>query len=194
MYHPAPMSDDSINWAAQDWEDLMPRLILLAVLRLSRLVLLADYKGQTARESEAQDFVDAAISKTLSGRSAWDPDDRTLFEHLARIVVSDITDQAGPASSPLAGAVTGGGERANDGAGGSPDPQQESWRSERRSLLDHLYDKSEKLGEMASLMLLENCLETGELANALEVVPQEITNLRRRMKREVRDYIAGHQT
>lgn len=172
------MSDDTINWAAQDWEDLIPRLLLLAVVRLSRPALQSGGQGAPVRASEAQGYVDEAISKTLAGACDWDPNSHTLFEYLARVVVSDIGQAAG---SP------GGGLSAN-----GAQEVDEPWRLERRSLLDHLYDKDEHLGEMASLMLLENCLETTELANALEVVPVELSNMRRRMKREVRDYIAGH--
>ena len=68
----------------------------------------------------------------------------------------------------------------------------DDWRSDRRQLLDHLYDKDDKYGELASLMLLENVHQTAELAEALEVVPVEIGNMRRRMKGEVRAYIEKH--
>ena len=172
------MSDDSINWAAQDWEDLIPRLLLLAVVRLSRPALQDGGERAPVRESEAQGYVDEAVSRTLAGDGDWDPNSHTLFEYLARIVVRDIGEAVGS---------QGGGSNAN-GARDIDEP----WRLARRSLLDHLYDKDERLGEMASLMLLEDCLDTTELANALEVVPNEISNMRRRMKREVRDYIAGH--
>ncbi len=172
------MSDDSIDWAAQDWEDLIPRLLLLAVVRLSRPVLQSGGQGAPVSASEAQGYVDEAISKTLAGGCDWDPNSHTLFEYLARAVVRDIGEAIGSQTGGL-------------NANGAQDVE-EPWRLARRSLLDHLYDKDERLGEMASLMLLENCLDTTELADALEVVPVELSNMRRRMKREVRDYIAGH--
>lgn len=176
------MSHESKNWAAQDWEDLIPRLLLLAVVRLSRPALQDGGPGAPVRASEAQGYVDEAVSKTLAGDVAgigdWDPNTHTLFEYLARIVVRDIDEVVGS-------------QLRRAGADGAQEIE-ESQRQARRGLLDHLYDRNERLGEMASLMLLENCLDTTELADALEVVPVEITNLRRRMKQEVRDYIAGH--
>lgn len=174
------MSDDSINLAEQDWNDLIPRLLLLAVVRLSRPALQDGRQGAPVPASEAQGYVDDAVSKTLAGGGDWDPSAQTLFEYIAQIVIRDIGEAAGS---------SGGGARS-----GAAEEVAEPWRAERRSLLDHLYDKDERLGEMASLMLLENCLDTTELADALEVVPVEISNMRRRMKREVRDYIAGHPT
>lgn len=170
MYHPAPMNGDSISWSDQDWDDIVPRLMLVAVLRLARLASDGDHQGLPASLADAQDVVDQAVAQTMSGFREWQRDEDTLYEHLARIVVGGISAKAGSTVSEAPG---------------------EGWRDERRQLLDHLYDKDERLGEMASLMLLENCCDTAELATALEVVPVEITNLRRRMKREVRDYIAG---
>lgn len=170
MDHLAPMNGNSINWTAQDWDEIVPRLMLVAVLRLARLASEGDRQGLPASFADAQDVVVQAVSQTISGLREWDQDDDTLYQHLARIVVGGISAKAGLSPS--------------EGPG-------EGWRDERRQLLDHLYDKDERLGEMASLMLLENCCDTTELATALEVVPVEVTNLRRRMKHEVRDYIAG---
>lgn len=187
------MSGDSIDWAAQDWEDLIPRLLLLAVMRLSRPASHGGRQGATAGSSDAQDVVDEAVAKTLSGRRAWDSDAGTLFEHLAGVVASDISDAARSADSGLTAATPSRGPLEQGGGSGDSE-QAEAWRSERRRLLDHLYDKDEKLGEMASLILLEDCRDIGELASALEVVPLEIANMRRRMKREVRAYIAERGT
>lgn len=174
------MSDDSINWAAQDWDDLIPRLLLLAVVRLSRSAMQDGRQGAAVPASEAQGYVDEAVSKTLAGDGDWDPNAQALFEYLAQVVIRDIGKAVGS---------SGGGTQS-----GGPEEVEGPWRLERRSLLDHVYDRDERLGEMASLMLLENCLDITELADALEVVPVEISNMRRRMKREVRDYIAGHRT
>ena len=174
------MSGESIDWAAQDWEDVIPRLLLLAVQRLARPAVQGDGQGRSVPAMEAQELVEKAIARTQSGMEVWEPGDCTLFEHLAAIVIGDISGLGGAAGYPLAAPPPAG------------DGRSEAWRDDRRSLLDHLYDKDEKLGEMASLILLENCRETAELAGALEVVPLEITHMRRRMSKEVRVYIAEH--
>lgn len=168
------MNGDSVDWTAQDWDDLIPRLILLAVLRMSRAAMDDGRQGVALAIADAEDIVDRAIAETISGQNEWDPGD-SLYEHLARAVSRGVLAKAG--------LVAGTGDAGE---------QSEDWRSERRQVLDHLYDKSDKFGELASLMLLENVHETAELATALEVVPVEIGNMRRRMKLEVRDYIAAH--
>ena len=170
------MSGDSIDWPAQDWDDLVPRLTLLAVLRLAGPALGDDIPPPAPRGDDAQDIVREALSVTLSGRRPWVPDAGTLYEHLAEIVAEGAAAKAGLRAPPIPGA------------------QEEAWRADRRRLLDDLYDKDEKLGEMASLMLLETCLETAELAEALEVVPVEVSNLKRRMKREVQGFILGRRS
>ncbi len=175
LYDPVPMDSDSVDWTAQDWDDLVPRLTLLAVLRMARAAMDDGQHGVALAIADAEDIVSRAIAETMSGQHPWDQDGDTLYAHLARAVGSGVLAKAGLMTA------------SHDG----DDPGGE-WRSDRRQLLDHLYDKSDKFGEMASLMLLENVHQTAELATALEVVPVEIGNLRRRMKREVRDYIAAH--
>ena len=169
------MNSDSIDWEAQDWEDLIPRLTLLAVLRMARAAMDDGRQGVALAIADAEDIVDRAIAETMSGQHPWDQTSDTLYEHLARAVGSGVLAKAGLMTASADG-----------------DDPDGDWRSQRRQLLDHLYDKDDKFGEMASLMLLENVHQTAELATALEVVPVEIGNMRRRMKREVLDYIAAH--
>lgn len=172
------MSGDTIDWADQDWNDLVPRLLLLANLRVAR-------SGLYGPDSpNPQDFVDAAVARTLSGRRAWDPNASALYEHLAAIVGDEISAAARSGGSGLTAAPLSSADESQDPG------QSDDWRDRRRDLLDHLYDENAKLGEMASLMLVENCHDSAELASALETVPPEIAKLRRRMKQEVRAYIA----
>ena len=173
------MSGDSIDWTVQDWEDLIPRLLLLAVLRLTRPAFPGLRSEPAADAAEAQDYVDHAVAEAVSGRRPWDPDHATLYEHLAALVVESIPATAGPV------------QHRPDGGAAESEPDA-AWREARRGLLDHVYDRDDKLGEMATLILLENCLATGELSDALEVGPLEVTHMRQRMKHEVRDYLARH--
>ena len=172
MYDSASMDSDSVDWTAQDWDDLIPRLILLAVLHMSRAAIDDDRHGVALAIADAEDIVDRAIAETMSGQHPWDTGSDTLYEHLARSVRSGVLAKAG-----LMVSAVDAGELSDD------------WRADRRQLLDHLYDKDDKFGELASLMMLENVHQTAELASALEVVPVEIGNMRRRMKGEVRAYI-----
>jgi hypothetical protein len=176
-----------VDWAAQDWEDLMPRLLLLAVARLARL------RGVMPSAGEAEDFVNDAISKTMAGARVWNRATCTLFQHLAGVVVSDIShcltssERRLTVRAPRANGSTSWPPEVADGA-----PDQEHfavWISEQRRLLDRLHRLDPLMGRMAELMLVHDLCETSELSPALELGPAEVANLRKRLKRAVRTYL-----
>ena len=92
-YH-AVMSGGDIDWAVQDWDDLVPRLLLLAVSRLYRMTWRGRRGEAPPGAAEAEDYVNDAISKTISGVRVWNPGNCTLFQHLAGVIVSDVSHAA----------------------------------------------------------------------------------------------------
>lgn len=188
------MSGRGIDWAAQDWDDLVPRLMLLAVSRLYRMTWRGRAGEAPPGAAEAEDFVNDAISKTISGVRVWNPNNCTLFQHLAGVVVSDIGHAArsvenrstlGPPADPP-------GDRwPPDPAFDGPDQEQASeWLSEQRRLLAHLAAADPALARMAELMLVHDLQETSALSGRLGLPPAEIANMRKRLKRAVRAYLA----
>jgi len=188
------MSGPTINWTAQDWDDLVPRLMLLAVSRLYRMTWRGRSGEAPPGAAEAEDFVHDAISKTISGVRIWNPDHCTLFRHLAGVVVSDIGHMARSAEnrSTLAPpADPPGGHWPPDTADDASDQAQAmEWRSEQRRLLTHLEAVDPRLARMAELMLVHDLQETSTLSERLEVAAGEIANMRKRLKRAVRAYMA----
>ena len=78
-----------------------------------------------------------------------------------------------------------------DTAGKSAD--QESavlWQFEQRNLLTYLDRLDPALRQMAELMLLHDMTATADLSRSLCIVPAEVANRRRRLKRAVRAYLA----
>lgn len=194
LYDPAPMRGQDIDWTAQDWEDLVPRLLLLAVSRLSRMTWRGRRRGPTPGAAQAEDFVNDAIAKTMAGIRAWDPDRCTLFQHLAGAVVSDISHAAESSDNRMtvsAAAADPDAEWPPDTADDGPDPEQAVlWQSEQQRLIDHLEGVDPMLGRMAICMLVDDRRETADLCMALDVAPSEVANLRKRLKRAVRTFIA----
>ncbi|MGI9434091.1 MAG: hypothetical protein ACR2Q4_04555 [Geminicoccaceae bacterium] len=190
----ASIPSPSGAWTAVDWEDLVPRLLLLAMSRLARMTWRGRWNAVTPGTVEAEDFVNEAIAKTIAGVRFWSPETCTLFQHLAGVVVSDISHAATAAENRLTLAGDGNSER--DG-GWPPDrideaPGQEQttvWRSEQRRLLDHLHAIDPVMGNMATLMLVEDIDESSQLARRLDRSVADIANLRKRMKRAVRAYL-----
>ncbi len=187
-----------VDWTGVDWDDLVPRLLLLAMSRLSRMTWRGKRGGVAPGAAEAEDFVNDAIAKTMDGVRIWRPDACTLFQHLAGIVVSDISHAANAAENRLTLADDGHSARIG---GWPPDraddvPGQEQialWRSEQRQLLDYLHGIDPVMGEMAGLMLVEDVDQTADLCLRLDRSPSEIANLRKRIRRATQSYLLNER-
>jgi DNA-directed RNA polymerase specialized sigma24 family protein len=175
------------QWSALDWDDLMPRLLLLASSRLARR------HGGAPSMVEAEDFVQDAITKTMAGVRVWNREVCTLFQHLAGVIVSDISHSKNSSESRLT-ACPG---RANGHTTWPPEnadqkPSQEDAAcslSDKHHLFGYLSTLDPMMAGMAELMLIHDLWETRELSKRLEIAPAEVANLRKRLKRAVRAYL-----
>lgn len=193
------MDARGVDWPAQDWDDLVPRLLLLAISRLHRMTWRGERRGQPPGAAEADDFVNDAISKTLAGIRVWSPGACSLFQHLAGVIVSDISHAAGSLENRATrrGTIAAGAEPGATLDVGDDAPDQEAtviWRSEQRRLLGYLDGVDPELRRMAELMLVQDLRETGDLCRALDIPPAEVANRRKRLKRAVRNYLTDIAT
>lgn len=188
---------DTSTWEGVDWEDLVPRLLLLAMSRLSRMTWRGHRMSVPPGAADGEDFVNDAIAKTMAGVRVWQAADCTLFQHLAGIVVSDISHAATAAENRLTLADDG----RHQPSGWPPDraddrPGQEGqalWRSEQRRLLGYLMAIDPMLGRMAELILVEDIDGSSELAGRLDVTVGDVANLRKRMKRAIRAFLLADE-
>jgi hypothetical protein len=185
----------AVDWRLQDWEDLIPRLLLLAISRLRRMSWHGERRGAPPGAAEAEDFVNDAVSKTIAGIRIWNPAACSLFQHLAGVIVSDISHAAQSTENRATlrdgGAPMGGASVTAMIADAAPSQESvAAWRSEQRRLLDHLTALDADLGRLAELMLLRDMQETTELCAALGVSAAEVANRRKRLKRAVQGYLA----
>jgi hypothetical protein len=198
------MSGRQTDWAAQDWDDLVPRLLLLAVSRLYRMTWRGRRGEAPPGAAEAEDYVNDAISKTISGVRVWNPGNCTLFQHLAGVVVSDISHAAESMENrtTVAPPHNPGEDRwPPDPADDAPDPERAAeWRSERERLVGWLEASDPDLAAMAELMLTREAMaelmlprdmqDTDSLRRELGAPGPETANRRKRLKRAVRAYMA----
>lgn len=193
-YYAVIMTGAGIDWKEQDWDDLVPRLLLLAVSRLYRMTWRGRRGENPPGAAEAEDYVNDAIAKTISGVRVWNPENCTLFQHLAGVVVSDIGHAATSVENRTSAAPPDdppGDRWPPDTADDAPDQERATeWKSEQRRLLQHLDRIDPDLAIMAGLMLLHDMQETEALARAMKVEPSEIANRRKRLKRAVAAYMA----
>jgi DNA-directed RNA polymerase specialized sigma24 family protein len=184
------------DWAQQDWHELVPRLHHVAVSRLAHMIWRGCPRGGSPGPIEALDVVNEAIAKTIAGVRPWRREACSLFQHLAGVVVQEISHAANSSENRLTRAQRGAAESAVDWPPEIADdaPDQEAvalWRSEQRRLLDFLEGIDPRLARMAELQLSRDVCETRELCVALAATPSEVANLRKRMKRAVATYLKG---
>jgi len=181
-------------WVAVDWDDLVARLLLLAMARLSRMTWRGRRGAATPGAAEAEDFVNEAIAKTISGQRVWHQEKCTLFQHLAGVVVSDISHAAEAAENRLTRVEDVKESRSEgwppDEADQRPDQEQQAlWRSEQRRVLGHLDGVDPRLAEMAELILIEDIDGSADLARRLDCSISEVANMRKRMKRALANFL-----
>jgi hypothetical protein len=191
------MAGPSIDWQAQDWDDLVPRLLLLAVSRLQRMTWRGQRRGPAPGAAEAEDFVNDAISKTIAGVRIWNPEACTLFQHLAGVIVSDVSHAAESLENrttlrEMAGSDASVSLIADIGDDAPGQEEAAVWRSEQRRLLAHLERVDPALRMMAELMLMQDMQETADLSQAMAVPAAEVANRRKRLKRAVRVYLTEY--
>jgi hypothetical protein len=189
------MNPEGVDWKGQSWGDLVPRLLLVASARLYRMTWRGERRGTAPGATEAADFVNDAISKTIAGVRAWKPQACTLFQHLAGVILSDISHAAGSIEnrSTLRDSAdrSSGPDAATGGPGSSASHEAELlWQHEQRNLLSYLDRVDPALRQMAELMLLHDMTATEDLSRSLCIVPAEVANRRKRLKRAVRAYLA----
>ncbi len=184
-----------MDWRAQNWEDLIPRLLLLAISRLRRMSWHGERRGAPPGAAEAEDFVNDAVSKTIAGVRIWNPTACSLFQHLAGVIVSDISHAAQSAENRItlrdSTTPAAGTSLTATVADGAPNPESViAWRSEQRRLLEHLDSLDVDLRRMAELMLVGDMQETADLSRALAIPAAEVANRRKRLKRAVQAYLS----
>ena len=182
------------DWTQQKWDELVPRLLLLATSRLGHMSWRGCPRGGLPGTIEPADLVNEAIAKTIAGVRLWHPEACSLFKHLASIIVQDVSHAANSSENRLTLAHRG--PPASDGfwppdiADETPDQEQVAlWRSEQSQLLDFLSGVDPMIGKIAELRLARDLRETRELCVALAATPAEVANLRKRMKRALCAYL-----
>jgi hypothetical protein len=180
----------TVDWTQVEWNDLMPRLLLLAASRLSRL----RWRGMRAGApsiADAEDFVSEAITKTMEEVRVWNRETCSLFQHLRGVIVSDINHAAESWDNRR---ICNHPDDADgmDRPDGVADPETvAAWRSDEAHLLAYLHEHDPEIGRMAELFLVHDLRGTEELSRQLGVPSAEVQNRRRRMKRAVRRYLSG---
>lgn len=183
---PAGERDASIdvNWDAVDWNDLIPRLLLVASVLIRRRTWRGQVKGPVLGGREAEDFVFDAIYKTIDGLRRWDANRISLFVHLCGVIRSDVNHWAMRVENRVTILENENEKLVRADVALNPE-QQAIVRSENEALLSFLRNEDPVLGYMAKVILEEDLIGSQELSARLGVSVAKINNQKKRLKRRI---------
>jgi hypothetical protein len=169
------------------WHDLYPRLLLAALFKIRGMVWRGEFRGHVPGGSLAQDAVQTAVLKFLAGERRWNTD-KSDYDNLWGAVSGVIINWGTSAENRTT-------SRSEDNKVvqlRDPQPGPDiyvEWRSERDQLLQYLCARDVEAAWMAQLML-DHDLNGPELADTMARSQQKTDNIKKRLRRLIKDYLA----
>jgi len=175
------------DWTQIDWNDLYPRLVLVAEGKLNRLTWRGSRFGPVPGGQTSHDFVQAAIEKTKGGIRAWNPE-ISIFQHLAGVVLSDINHLANSMENQITHCDD---EKVIPIEDHRATPEASAIRkSQEETFLSFLQAKNPKLRILAFSILRDPVrLGSLELANKLNLSICQVDSLKRALRRATEEFL-----
>jgi hypothetical protein len=178
---------DGVDWAQIDWNDLYPRLLLVAEGKLRRLVWRGARFGPIPGGQTSHDFVQAAIEKTKGGIRGWNPE-ISIFQHLAGVILSDINHLANSVENRVTHYDD---EKVIPIEDHRATPEASAIRrSQEEAFLAFLSAKDPKLGILA-FSILHDPVRLGslELATKLNLSICQVDSLKKALRRATEEFL-----
>jgi len=175
------------DWTQIDWNDLYPRLLLVAEGKLNRLIWRGTRFGPIPGGQTSHDFVQAAIEKTKRGIRIWNPE-ISIFQHLAGIILSDINHLANSIENQVTYCND---EKVIPIEDHRATPEASAIRrSQEEAFLAFLHAKNPKLRILA-FSILHDPVRLGslELATKLNLSIYQIDSLKRALRRATEEFL-----
>jgi hypothetical protein len=180
------------DWTQIDWNDLYPRLLLVAEGKLNRLIWRGTRFGPIPGGQTSHDFVQAAIEKTKGGIRAWNPE-VSIFQHLAGVILSDINHLANSTENQITQCAD---EKVIPIEDHRATPETSAIRSsQEETFLTFLHAKNPVLRTLA-FSILHDPVRLGslELATKLNLSICQLDSLKRALRRATEEFLkAGHE-
>jgi hypothetical protein len=177
------------DWTSVNWNDLYPRLLAYAARKLDRLSWRGQRSGAVPGARQAQDFVQDAIEKTITGKRKWNSQEIALFDFLVGVISSEINHLVvSPDNTRVLGCEQDGIIRIVDHRS---DPETNTIRNDHeRAFLAFLAAKSSALLSLAQLILHEpGAIETSSLAKRLNLSTEQVKTLKKSLQRAAREFL-----
>jgi len=175
------------DWTQIDWNDLYPRLLLVAEGKLNRLIWRGTRFGPIPGGQTSHDFVQAAIEKTKEGTRAWRPG-ISIFQHLAGVILSDINHLANSVENQIAHYDD---EKVIPIEDHRATPEASAIRrSQEEAFLAFLHAKNPKLRILA-FSILHDPVRLGslELATKLNLSICQVDSLKKALRRATQEFL-----
>lgn len=175
------------DWTQIDWNDLYPRLLLVAEGKLNRLTWRGARFGPVPGGQTSHDFVQAAIEKTTGGIRAWNPA-ISIFQHLAGVILSDINHLANSMENQITHYDD---EKVIPIEDHRATPEVSAIRrSQEEAFLAFLHAKNPKLRILA-FSILHDPVRLGslELATKLNLSICQVDSLKRALRRATEEFL-----
>ncbi|HMA74427.1 MAG TPA: hypothetical protein VKP67_23500 [Xanthobacteraceae bacterium] len=175
------------DWTQIDWNDLYPRLLLVAEGKLNRLIWRGTRFGPIPGGQTSHDFVQAAIEKTKQGIRIWNPE-ISIFQHLAGIILSDINHLANSIENQVTYCND---EKVIPIEDHRATPEASAIRrSQEEAFLAFLHAKNPKLRILAFSILHDPVRLGGlELATKLNLSICQVDSLKRALRRATEEFL-----
>jgi hypothetical protein len=173
-----------IDWTGIDWQDLYPRLMLVAGTKLKRLSWRGRRFGAIPGAATSKDIVHDAIVKTISGQRVWNRE-VPLLHHLVGVISSEVSHLAMSADN----------RRILDPeiipiADHREDPEVTAIRNlQEQNFLVYLEKKKPELRQLAELILYDPSSRSERLSVKLNMSSVEVESLKKALRRATEEYL-----
>ena len=186
------------NWESQNWQDLVPRLLLYTRGILARKVWYGLWAGPPPAGKEAEDFVMEAIKRTISGRRQW-RQDVDLYWHLVGVIRSLVYHAGNEVENLRTNRldVVDGDAALSESKvilfhSAGLNPEFHTGRAQQLAELEaYLRREDELLAELAQCILVLEISKTDCLSDIMEIPPRKIENLKKRLRRHMKRFLDG---
>jgi hypothetical protein len=179
-------AQDSTVWTEIDWDDVYPRLLVVARGKLQRLTWRGRIGGAVPGAPTEQDLAQMAVLKTIDGRRRWKRE-VSLFQHLADVISSDINHLATSKENQTTLEVDDTVVQIEDYR---MTPEAEVIRkTQEESFLVFLEARNPSLRQLAELILHESLRSTSEFSVKLNLSISQVESLKTALRRATKEYL-----
>jgi len=187
------VTDDSVDLSNADWNDMVPRLTYFAAVKIRQLTWLGERHGTPCKGMEPGDFVNEAVKKTLAGTRNWNRD-VTLYNHLAGVISSDISNLANCSENTTARRYSSLTEDIHDSFESGDPATLFRNKQEFENVLAFVELHGPNLKDLFLLIVMWGRRSPEELSLQLNKSVEEINNLKKQLRRVLDRYLREPET